>query len=112
MANVIEGGISRENNEILFQDGEGLKISMAKDQDEGRRTIIFRPQNVALCKQGGDFQGVVKLREFLGNIVRYEILVGNKHLIVDEVYGKDRSPTEVGAEVELKLDKDYILVMG
>ena len=44
-------------------------------------------------------------------IVRYEILVGKKHLIIDEVYGRGRSPAELGAKVGLQLDKDHILVM-
>lgn len=110
-ANVIQGNISRENNELLFRDGEGLTLPLTDSAAEGQRSIVFRPQNVTLSDHSGDIKGVVKLREFLGNIVRYEILVGNKRLIVDEVYGRDRSPSEVGAQVELQLDKDHILVM-
>jgi iron(III) transport system ATP-binding protein len=110
-ANVVKGRISRDGNAMLFQDGEGLKLDLEDSGAEGDKSIVFRPQNVTLSNQDAEIQGEVKLREFLGNIVRYEILVGNKHLIVDEVYGKDRQPTEPGAKVGLQLDKSHILVM-
>ncbi len=110
-ANVVEGQVSREGNDLLFRDNEGLTLTLMDTGAEGRKSIVFRPQNLTLSDSGGDINGEVKIREFLGNIVRYEILVGNKHLIVDEVYGKDRKPAEVGAKVGLQLDKDHILVM-
>ena len=110
-ANVLEGQVSREGNEILFKDDDGLTLTLTDSGAEGHKSIVFRPQNVTLSDQQGDIHGEVRLREFLGNIVRYEILVGKKNVIVDEVYGKDRKPVEVGARVGLQLDKEHVLVM-
>lgn len=110
-ANVVEGEVSREGNDVLFKDNDGLTIALADSGPEGRKSIVFRPQNISLSDQDEGIQGEVRLREFLGNIVRYEILVGKKHLIVDEVYGKDRKLAEVGTKVGLQLDKDHLLVM-
>lgn len=110
-ANMVKGIIKKENDKILFSDGNDLSIYLNNTKTEGQRTIIFRPQNVTICEQDGEIKGIVKFREFLGNIVRYVIIVGNQQLIVDEVYGKGRTPTDIGAEVELQLDKNHILVM-
>jgi len=111
-ANVLEGQVRREGNEILFKDNDGVTLTLTDTGAEGQRSIVFRPQNVTLSDHQGDIHGEVRLREFLGNIVRYEILVGKKHVIVDEVYGKDRRPAEVGARVGLQLDKEHVLVMN
>ena len=56
-------------------------------------------------------RGEVVIREFLGNIIRYEVLVGKQHLIIDEVYEHGKSPAEIGASVGLQLDSDSIMIM-
>lgn len=113
-ANVLHGTISKHNNETLFDDGKGLQFSLLSSDVEGSKSIVFRPQNLTLCDASSDLadiQGEVKIREFLGNIVRYEILVGQQHVIVDEVYGLGKTPADPGATVGLQMDSEHIMVM-
>lgn len=114
-ANVLQGTITKQGEESLFDDGKGLQISLQASDVEGSKSIVFRPQNLTLCEPGNesaDLQGEIKIREFLGNIVRYEIQVGQQNLLVDEVYGLGKMPAETGSTVGLQIDKEHIMVMG
>ncbi len=113
-ANVIHGTLSKQENSTLFDDGKGLQISLQANDIEGSKSIVLRPQNLLLCEAGSnsaDLQGQVKIREFLGNIVRYEIQVGQQLLIVDEVYGFGKVPAETGSTVGLSINNDNIIIM-
>lgn len=113
-ANVLNGHITLENNQALFDDGQGVKIALASSDVEGSKSIVFRPQNLTLCAahdDKADLEGNIVIREFLGNIVRYEIKVGEQNLTVDEVYGLGKQPAEVGSQVGLKLDSEHVLIM-
>jgi len=113
-ANVIHGKLSRQDGEFLFDDGDGVKLALSSSDAEGSHAIMFRPQNVSLCAtqdSAADLIGKVKIREFLGNIVRYEVEVGQQRLIVDEVYGQGTQPIDSGIDIGLKIDADHIMVM-
>lgn len=113
-ANVLKGMLRKIDNSAVFETDDGLKVPLATAEIEGSRSLVLRPQNITLCPtdaQPGDLQGKVHKREFLGNIVRYDILVGQQHLIVDEVYGQGQKPAEAGQSVALKLDHQHILIM-
>ncbi len=78
------------------------------------KSIILRPQNIALCEQSGNsvyLNGIVKKREFLGNLVRYEIQVVQQKILVDEIYGLDKQPAEEGMQVGLSMDADHVIIM-
>ena len=114
-ANVLSGTITRMDNMTFFDDNNGLQIALSSSDVEGSKSIIFRPQNLTLCEPDSlqaDFHGEIKVREFLGNIVRYEIQAGQHKLIVDEVYGQGKSPAEVGTETGLHIDKNHIKLIG
>ncbi len=113
-ANVIQGTLSKQSNYTLFDDGKGMQISLQSSDIEGSKSIVLRPQNLALCEaesNTADLQGQVKIREFLGNIVRYEIQVGRQQLIVDEMYSFDNVPAETGSTVGLTINNDKIIIM-
>nr|VFJ92696.1 MAG: iron(III) transport system ATP-binding protein [Candidatus Kentron sp. LFY] len=118
-ANVLRGTIRKQDNEVLFDDGKGLRIplssgSLSFGDIQGNKSILFRPQNFTLCDPDSptaDLRGQIKVREFLGNIMRYEIRVGQRNLIVDEVYGSGKEPLEPGSVVGLRIDKERILVL-
>ncbi len=114
MANILEGDIKIENNQAIFESGEGISFALNDSDVEGSKHIMFRPQNLSICntsEKTANLQGVVNKREFLGNLVRYEIGVGQQSLILDEVYGLGKQPTEVGQQVAMKLDTGHILVL-
>lgn len=113
-ANVLHGVISQHGNETLFNDNNGIQVSMSSCDVEGSKSIIFRPQNLSLCEPqnaSADLQGEIKIREFLGSIVRYEIMVEQQNIIVDEVYGQGKIPAETGATVGLQIDKEHIMLL-
>lgn len=113
-ANVIQGTISKRGHEALFDDGKGLQFALSTCDVLGSTSIVFRPQNMTLCDVGSesaDMEGEVKIREFLGNIVRYEIQVEQQHLLVDEVYGQGKTPAETGSIVGLQMNSEHIIVM-
>ncbi len=113
-ANVLNGNITTEGSETIFEDDTGLKVALSNCDIEGSKSIIFRPQNIALCEQGSsksDLNGLVKKREFLGNLVRYEIQVDQQSLLVDEIYGLGKQPAEEGTQVGLTMDTDHVIIM-
>ncbi len=113
-ANILQGNISQQNGETVFDDGKGLQFSLQSSDIEGSKSIVLRPQNLSICEANDStavLQGKVKLREFLGNIVRYEIQAGQQELIVDEVYGLGKTPAETGAMVGLSMNSDSIIIM-
>ena len=114
MANILEGDIKIENNQALFAGGDGISIALNDTDVEGSRHIMFRPQNLTICeptKDSTNLRGVVNKREFLGNLVRYEIGIGQQSIILDQVYGRGELPTEIGQQVAMTLDADHILVL-
>jgi len=114
MANILDGTIRTENNQAVFDDGAGISFALNNTDVDGSKHIVFRPQNLSICesnKEDSDLQGVVNKREFLGNLIRYEIGVGKQSIILDEVYGLGNTPVEMGQQVSLKLDADHILVL-
>ena len=114
-ANVLQGNITKHGNEAIFNDNNGLQIALSSSDVEGSKSIVFRPQNVTLCKaenESSDLQGEIKIREFLGNIVRYEIMVGQQRLLVDEVYGLGKKPEETGTVIGLQIDKKHVMLMN
>ncbi len=113
-ANVLKGNIKTEGNDAIFEGEQGLKVSLNNCDVEGSKSIIFRPQNIFLCDQGSgdaDLNGIVKKREFLGNLVRYEIQVDQQQILVDEIYGLGKEPAEEGMQVGLSMDSDHVIIM-
>ena len=59
-----------------------------------------------------DLDGIVNKREFLGNLVLYEIQVRQQTLVVDEVYGQGRKLVDRGEKTGLQVNSGRIVVMG
>jgi iron(III) transport system ATP-binding protein len=112
-ANILKGQVSQQGEEAIFEDGAGLQISLHNNAASGNKSLVLRPQNITLCEpnESADLTGIVKIREFLGIIVRYEIQVAEQRLIVDEVYGLGKTPAQVSATVGLKIDSGHIILM-
>lgn len=111
-ANIIDGNIKAHGTELLFENGEGLKISLKNTLNSGSGSIMFRPQNVKLIDQNDaacDLVGDVINCEFLGHIIRYEVKVFNQNVIIDELYNQGDKPAEIGDTVGMSLNKDNII---
>ena len=77
-ANLIEGHIKTLDGTPLLNTKEG-------------RTVMFRPQDVSIqtanatkIPDTSSLTGQVEHREFLGNLIRYSVSVGNHSIIVDD----------------------------
>ncbi len=110
----VNRSISRSGNEATFFDGHGIKMSLGDSDVEGSKLVIFRPQSISLTQYyegSSQIKSHIQKREFLGNLIRYEVDVGQQHLLIDEVYGQDNKPAEIGTTVGLSIDHDHIIVM-
>ncbi len=112
VANVIEGAVA--NGRFRSADGE---IEVPLDGlAEGPASIVFRPQNLALCPPGAvpaagtvGLDGIIGGMEFLGGIIRYSVRVGPHALLVDAPHQKDDAAFAVGQTVALHLDAERII---
>ncbi len=110
-ANVLRGRIEGE----AFVSEGGLRLRLPAGTAETTRALVFRPQNLLRCASGdaqADFEGVIALREFLGNIVRYEIDAGGERLLLDELYGRGLQPAEPGERIGLAIDPNDLRPMN
>jgi len=113
-ANVLRGHIAKQGADVWFTTDDELKLPLNSSATLGQGTIVFRPQNISLCNfdaAGADFSGEVIKREFLGNIVRYDIKVGEQDITIDELYGQSATLVEPGDTVGLRIDKEHITAM-
>jgi iron(III) transport system ATP-binding protein len=79
---------------------------------------MFRPQDLTIGKLGGpanergaQLEGRVQHREFLGNIIRYAVAVGDHVILVDDSHHAGRQVFEVGDNVALDLDIEQALIL-
>ncbi len=110
-ANVLRG---RVEGDAFVSEG-GLQLRLPPGTDMSTRALVFRPQNLlrrAIDDDRSDFEGVIALREFLGNIVRYELDAGKERLLLDELYGRGLRPAEPGERVGLSIDPDDLRPMS
>jgi len=113
-ANVLRGRVVQEEGEAVFLSEKGLRIRLPEATTSEARALVFRPQNLLRCKPddaAARFEGHVRLREFLGNILRYEIDAGGESLVLDELYGRDLVPAEPGERIGLDIHPDHLRLM-
>lgn len=117
-ANVMEGEIANESGKIIFRSSRGVAVNLAAGQP-GRRSIVFRPQNLAIAPNGtpaGPDQehltGVIRHAEFLGSTIRYGVDVSGHTILVDDTHQQGAMPLAINAEVDLLLARDKILSLS
>ncbi len=111
-ANIIEGNISKEGNDVIFDNSEGFKVSLNNSLTSGSGSIMFRPQNLKVVSQNSadcDLVGEVTNCEFLGHIIRYEVSVANQSIIIDELYNQGDVPADIGSNIGMSVNKDNII---
>ena len=101
-ANLIEGSLQTQDGTLLFEAKEG-RMAMFRPQD-----LTIQPSLVAGRSESTFLAGQVEHREFLGNLVRYTVLVGEHGILVDDSHQAGRPVFNVGDNVALVLAVDQV----
>lgn len=81
---------------------------------------MFRPQNLKIINNGSNpavsadairFTGSIRHREFLGNLIRYLVSIGDQEIQVDDVHQLGAGVFDVGGTLELALDPDQVRIL-
>jgi iron(III) transport system ATP-binding protein len=111
-ANLIDGTIQKARGKTIFSAADGLTIPAggAGLQPGEHCTAMFRPQSLHVSARGGktpkgstNMSGTVEHREFLGNLIRYAVRVGEHLLLADETHESGEAAYKTGASVVLSL---------
>ncbi|MBC8338373.1 MAG: ABC transporter ATP-binding protein [Alphaproteobacteria bacterium] len=104
-ANLIDGPLETADGTSLFESDKN-------------HTTMFRPQDMDIQPLPGEagpddvlLKGRVAHREFLGNLIRYNVTVGEHSLIVDDPHTTGRQAFAKGDEVALGLDTKNIHIL-
>ena len=101
-ANLIEASLQTQDGKLLFEAKEG-RMAMFRPQD-----LTIQPSLVAVGSESTFLAGQVEHREFLGNLVRYTVLVGEHGILVDDSHQAGRPVFNVGDNVALVLAVDQV----
>jgi iron(III) transport system ATP-binding protein len=105
-ANLIEGRIEADGRFAA----DGLVI-LGVAGKPGPACISIRPQDVSLGGAATGPAAVVAEREFLGSIIRYQMRMNGKDIVVDVPHRRDSQNFEVGAAVGLVIDPRRVTVL-
>ncbi len=115
VTNVVNGAILIDNGKMIFSSSDGtLNVPMSNGV-KGPGNIIFRPQNLTLLNPNEPpipeairFNGVVRHKEFLGSIVRYQVKIGEHSIIVDTPHQRGDESIPENAKMSLYLNQNQI----
>jgi iron(III) transport system ATP-binding protein len=106
-ANIIEGRITGDGSQRLFEAGSGLRLAIPPGTTipAGAR-MMFRPQDarvVATKEPGSSVAGTITFREFLGASVRYGIRAGAIDLLIDAPFHSGDKLHDIGQPVAITI---------
>ena len=117
-ANLMDGRVETGAEGARFATAGGIVFPLAGETlaASENRTAVFRPQDVAIAAPGETLPGIVltgrvRHREFLGNLLRYSVAVGEDTLLVDDTHHPGRRAFAVGDEVALGLGGEQIRII-
>ncbi len=119
-ANLLDGRVVTADGKTVFQSNGGTTIPLLdnKSPSGDGRIAMFRPQDMTIRSPGGGvtnsdvvLAGEVQHREFLGNLIRYAVTVGDHVIAVDDSHSAGRKTFEVGDNVVLTLDVNQVRVL-
>ncbi len=122
-ANLIEGSVEHAGDGLLFRAREGFAFPIAGQAKPGEvGVVMIRPQAITLSSPGPSpdgpapkekvgLRGRIVEREFLGNLIRYTVVVGERALFVDDNHQAGRPVHETGATVKLRVDPNQVCVL-
>jgi iron(III) transport system ATP-binding protein len=116
-ANIIKGVIHDAGDGSIFVSEHGLEIPIGQEE-RGAASIVLRPQNVnievAKTLESTDIvriPGKVQRLEFLGNIIRYAVDIGDTIVFVDDPHRLQSKIFNPGTTTTLGLNMRNIQVL-
>ncbi len=117
-ANLIDGRVETTAEGARFVAASGITLPLAGDAHAPGeyRTAMLRPQDMSIAAPeetvaGLAFTGRVGHREFLGNLLRYSVAVGDDMLVVDETHHADGRAFAVGDNVLVGLGVEQVRIL-
>jgi iron(III) transport system ATP-binding protein len=119
-ANLLNGRVATIDGKTVFQSDSGMTMPLANAENPSSdsRIAMFRPQDIAIQVPDGSASdgevslfGEVSHREFLGNLVRYGITVGEHIIAVDDSHSAGRRTFETGDDVVLNLTVKQVRIL-
>lgn len=114
-ANLLGGRVTQVRGASVTFDADGigeLLLPCSGERPEpGRTTLAFRPHTVLIHARGGQpdgartwIDGRVESSEFLGELSRYRVRVGEKLIVANQAHYAGLSLFQPGAEVRLGIE--------
>ncbi len=117
-ANLLAGRVEAVDGDTRFIAAGGIVLPLTSGNHApgDGRTAMFRPQDVSIAVPDGAvaaaaFTGRVQHREFLGNLLRYTVAVGDNALVVDDPHQSGRRVFAAGDQVTVTLDVNHIRIL-
>lgn len=115
-ANLVDGVMRKTRGKPVFiaSDGTTIPAERSAIKPGTACTALFRPQSLSISrtKSRGDsaakLDGKIEHREFLGNLIRYTVKVGDHSLVVDETHQSGEAAYNAGDKATLQLRKGQV----
>jgi iron(III) transport system ATP-binding protein len=115
-ANLLEGRVTGLRGDVLHFEADGIGVLRVPQRSGaaptgGPAAMAFRPHQVHICASGAATDaarlwlgGVVESTEFLGEVSRYRLRVGQAIVVADEVHYAGAPVLAPGTVVQLGID--------
>ena len=88
--NVLNGEIQNGS----FKSVNNFELKNVKSENKMKCSLLIRPQNISFIRRSDSdqaFKGKIEGKEFLGNIIRYQVLLNDHLITIDNVHqGKEK----------------------
>ena len=88
--NVLNGELQNES----FKSTKNFELKNVKSENKMKCSLLIRPQNISFIRRSDSdqaFKGKIEGKEFLGNIIRYQVLLNDHLITIDNVHqGKEK----------------------
>ena len=91
------GTINVFNGELQngsFKSVNNFELKNIKSENKMKCSLLIRPQNISFIRRSDSdqaFKGKIEGKEFLGNIIRYQVLLNDHLITIDNVHqGKEK----------------------
>ena len=88
--NVLNGEIQNGS----FKSAKNFELKNIKSENKMKCSLLIRPQNISFIRRSDSdqvFNGKIESKEFLGNIIRYQVLLSDHLITIDNVHeGKEK----------------------
>ncbi len=118
-ANLIAGTLVETSGGSLFRSSDAIEIPLAGGS-AGKATshAMFRPQDLRILGREETITqgellltGSIRDREFLGNLIRYSVALGERDILVDDGHQMGSPAYAVGASIEMALDPAQVRIL-